>query len=160
VDFRLVQLPAATAVGVNIFEEGDYYAFIDRWGSKLHMPKENGLYFDWVDFPIKEPTMAALDAYHWPQPDSIEVNAKLGEQAKYLYESTDYALVGSAVIGGGIFEQPARVMGLQNFMMALLTEPAFADRLMGTITDIYIESCNRYLDCVGPYIQVFTFGMT
>jgi len=157
VDFRLVQLPAATAVGVNIFEEGDYYAFIDRWGSKLHMPKENGLYFDWVAFPIKEPTMAALDAYQWPQPDSIEVNAKLGEQAKYLYENTAYALVGSAVIGGGIFEQPARVMGLQNFMMTLLTEPAFADRLMGTITDIYIESCNRYLDYVGPYIDVFTF---
>jgi uroporphyrinogen decarboxylase len=157
VDFRLVQLPAATAVGVDIFEEGHYFAFIDRWGSKLHMPKENGLYFDWVEFPIKEPTMAALDAYRWPEPDSIEMNAQLGEQAKYFYENTDYALVGSAVIGGGIFEQPARVMGLQNFMMALLTEPAFADRLMGTITDIYIESCNRYLDCVGPYIDVFTF---
>jgi uroporphyrinogen decarboxylase len=157
VDFRLVQLPAATAVGVDIFEEGDYFAFIDRWGSKLHMPKENGLYFDWVEFPIKEPTMAALDAYRWPEPDSIEVNVKLGEQAKYLFENTDYALVGSAVIGGGIFEQPARVMGLQNFMMALLTEPAFADRLMGAIADIYIESCNRYLDCVGPYIDVFTF---
>jgi uroporphyrinogen decarboxylase len=29
--------------------------------------------------------------------------------------------------------------------------------LMETITDIYIESCNRYLEQVGPYIQVFTF---
>ena len=28
---------------------------------------------------------------------------------------------------------------------------------METITDIYIESCNRYLDYVGPYIQVFTY---
>jgi uroporphyrinogen decarboxylase len=28
---------------------------------------------------------------------------------------------------------------------------------MGTITDIYIESCSRYLDHVGPYIQVFTY---
>ena len=36
VDFRMVQLPAATASDVNIFEEGDYYAFIDRWGSKLY----------------------------------------------------------------------------------------------------------------------------
>lgn len=157
VDFRLVQLPAATTVGVDIFEEGDYYAFIDRWGSKLHMPKKDGLYFDWVDFPIKEPTLAALDNYRWPEPDPVEVNQRLGVQAKMLYETTDYALVGSAVIGGGIFEQPARVMGLQNFLMALVTEPAFADRLMETITDIYIESCNRYLDCVGPYIHVFTF---
>jgi uroporphyrinogen decarboxylase len=157
VDFRMVQLPAATAVGVNIFEEGDYYAFFDRWGAKLHMPKVGGLYFDWVDFPIKSATMTALDNYAWPYPDAVEVNALLGQQAKTLYETTAYALVGSAVIGGGIFEQPARVMGLENFLMALLTAPAFADRLMETITDIYIESCNRYLEQVGPYIQVFTY---
>lgn len=157
VDFRMVQLPSATTSGVDIFEEGEYYAFIDRWGSKLHMPQKGGLYFDWVDFPIKEASMSALDNYHWPHPDPVEVNQQLGQQAKTLYESTDYALVGSAVIGGGIFEQPARVMGLESFLMALLTEPAFADRLMQTITDIYIESCNNYLDYVGPYIQVFTF---
>ena len=157
VDFRMVQLPAATAPGVDIFEEGNYYAFIDRWGSKLHMPKQNGLYFDWVDFPVKETTLAALDRYAWPQPDSVEINTRLGLQARTLYETTGYALVGSAVIGGGIFEQPARVMGLENFLMALVAEPAFADRLMESITDIYIESCNRYLDQVGQYIQVFTF---
>jgi uroporphyrinogen decarboxylase len=157
VDFRMVQLPAATIPEVDIFEEGEYNAFIDRWGAKLHMPKNGGLYFDWVDFPIKEASMAALDNYRWPQPDAIEVNLQLGQQAKTLYETTDLALVGSAVIGGGIFEQPARVMGLENFLMALLSEPAFADRLMEIITDIYIESCSRYLEYVGPYIQVFTY---
>jgi uroporphyrinogen decarboxylase len=157
VDFRMVQLPAATTVGVDIFEEGDYYAFIDRWGSKLHMPIIKGLYFDWVDFPIKEANMSALEDYRWPQPDPLEVNVRLGQQARALFENTDYALVGSAVIGGGIFEQPARVMGLENFLMALLTAQEFADRLMETITDIYIESCNNYLEQVGPFIQVFTF---
>lgn len=157
VDFRMVQLPAATTSGVEIFEDGDYYAFIDRWGSKLHMPKSDGMYFDWVEFPIQEASMAALDSYRWPRPDPPELNAQLGREAKSLYENTDYALVGSAVIGGGIFEQPARIMGLQNFLMALITERAFADRVMGTIADLYIESCNAYLDCVGPYIQVFTY---
>src|SRR5512136_2635732 len=157
VDFRMVQLPSATAPGLNIFEEGDYFAFIDRWGSKLHMPKDGGLYFDWVDFPIKEPTMAALDAYAWPQPDPPELNDQLAAQARWLRENTDYALVGSAVIGGGIFEQPARTMGLPNFLMALVSEPQFASRLMDQITDIYIESCNNYLDRVGPYLDVFTF---
>ncbi|TEU14984.1 MAG: uroporphyrinogen-III decarboxylase [Anaerolineales bacterium] len=157
VDFRMVQLPAATAPDLNIFEEGDYYAFVDRWGSKLHRPKDGGLYFDWVDFPIKEATMEALDNYTWPRPDPPEVNAQLCEQAKYLYESTDYALVGSAIIGGGIFEQPARTMGLEDFFMALVTEPKFADRMMDQITEIYIESCNNYLEQVGEYLQVFTY---
>jgi len=157
VDFRMVQLPAATAPGVEIFEEGDYYAFVDRWGSKLHMPKDGGLYFDWVDFPIKEATMEALDGYAWPRPDPPAYNARLREQAKALHEQTDYALVGSAVIGGGIFEQPARTMGLENFLIALVTEPEFADRMMGQITDIYIESCENYLEQVGEYLQVFTY---
>jgi uroporphyrinogen decarboxylase len=157
VDLRMVQLPAATASGLAIFEEGDYYAFIDRWGSKLHMPKQNGFYFDWVEFPIKAPTMEALDQYTWPRPDPPELNDRLAAQARSLYENTDYAIVGSAVIGGGIFEQPARTMGLPNFLMALVSEPAFADRMMDKITDIYIESCDNYLDKVGQYLHVFTF---
>jgi len=157
VDFRMVQLPAATAPGLSYFEEGDYFAMFDRWGSKLYMPKSNGLYFDWVDFPIKEYTMEALDRYQWPEPDPIEYILTLRDQAKDLYENTDFALVGSAVIGGGIFEQPARIIGMQNFLTVLLSEPAFADRIMDQITDIYIESCNKYLDQIGDYIQVFTY---
>lgn len=157
VDFRMVQLPAATAPNLLVFEEGEHYAFIDRWGSKLYMPKEGGYYFDWVEYPIKEFTLEALDQYIWPHPDPQEYILQLREQAKYLYDNTDYALVGSAVIGGGIFEQPARTIGMQNFLMAIAAEPKFADRLMEQITDIYIESCNNYLDEVGQYIQVFTY---
>jgi uroporphyrinogen decarboxylase len=157
VDFRMVQLPSATAPGLNIFEEGDYYAFIDRWGSKLHMPKDGGLYFDWVDFPLSEFTQDALDRYDWPEPDPQEYVLQLQQQAQYLYQHTDYAIIGSAVIGGGIFEQPARTIGLENFLMALVSEPEFADRLMEGITDIYIQSCENYLDLLGEYLQVFTY---
>ena len=157
VDFRMVQLPAATVPDLEIFEDGDYWAFIDRWGSKLHMPKDGGLYFDWVEFPIKETSMAALDRYQWPRPDPPDHIHQLQTQAKNLYENTDYALVGSGVIGGGIFEQPARTMGLENFLVALLTDPKFADRFMEQVTEIYIESCNTYLDQIGKYLQVFTY---
>jgi uroporphyrinogen decarboxylase len=157
VDFRMVQLPAATAPGLVIFEEGDYYAFIDRWGSKLHMPKDGGLYFDWVDFPFTETSMEALEHYRWPRPDPQEYNLQLRQQAQYLYENSDYALSGSAIIGGGIFEQPARVIGLENFLMALVLEPQFAERMMDRITDIYIESCSNYLDELGKYLHVFIY---
>jgi len=157
VDFRMVQLPAATTPDLQIFEEGGYYAFIDRWGSKLYMPKQGGLYFDWVDFPIKEATLEALESYAWPRPDPPQVLAQLRQEAEYLYRHTDYALVGNAIIGGGIFEQPARTMGLENFFMALVKEPQFADRMMEQITDIYVESCNNYLDLMGQYMHVFTY---
>ena len=129
VDFRMVQFPPATAPEVAIFEEGEYYAFVDRWGARLHKPKKGGLYFDWVDFPIQQATAEALDRYTWPQPDPPQRLAQLRQQAQWLYEHTDYALVGSAIIGGGIFEQPARTMGLESFFTCLLyTSPSPRDR--------------------------------
>jgi uroporphyrinogen decarboxylase len=157
VDTRMVQLPPTHVAGVEIVDDGDYWAFFDRWGSKLRMPKVGGLYFDWVEFPIEELTPAALDGYRWPEPDPPEVVATLRARARRLREQTDYALVGSGVIGGGIFEQPCRTVGLEKFMIAMLSDRPLAERLMDGITDIYIASVERYLDQVGEFIDVFTF---
>ena len=156
-DFRSVQLPAVTAQGVQLIDDGMYYAFYNKWGTKLRMPKEGGLYYDYVDFPIKEASAEAVDAYTWPAPNPPEYYQKLGRQARALYESTDYAIVGGVIIGGGIFEQPSRLMGLENFFMLLASEPGVADRLMEKIADIYVEASNAYLDEVGDSIQVFTY---
>ena len=121
------------------------------------MPREGGLYYDWIEFPIKEISVEALEKYQWPQLDPLETVGQLRDQARHLFENTDYALVGSDSIGGGIFEQACRIVGLENFMISMVTNRPFADRLLERITDIYIESVDRYLDLVGEYIQVFAF---
>jgi len=157
VDTRMVQLPPTHVPGVEAIDDGDYWAIIDRWGAKMRMPKEGGLYYDWVEFPIKEISQGALDAYRWPEPDPPHVVAALRERAAWLRANTDYVLVGSGVIGGGLFEQPCRTVGLETFMMAMLTDPAFSERLVDGILDIYIESVDRYLSQVGDLIDVFTF---
>ncbi len=157
IDTRMVQLPPTHIAGVEIVDDGEYWAMWDRWGSKMRMPKDNPLYYDWVEFPIGEPTLEALKAYQWPEPDPPEQIAGLKKRAEHLRATTDYALVGSAVIGGGIFEQACRVMGMEQFMMAMLTAPEFCARLVDGITDIYIESVDRYLAEVGGLIDVFTF---
>lgn len=156
-DVRAVQLPAVTAQGVKLVEEGDYLAFTNRWGAKLKMPKTGGYYFDYVEFPIREPTLQALDAYAWPDPNPPAGYRQLGEQAERLFRETDYALCGGVVIGGGIFEQPARMMGLDSFFMALASEPKFADRFMEKLTELYIEASIDYLDQVGPYLDVIVY---
>ena len=139
-DFRSVQLPAITAQGIHLSEEGPYYEFYNKWGTKLRMPKEDGLYFDYVDFPIKETSQEAINRYAWPAPNPPEYYQKLGAQARSLYENTDYAVVGGVIIGGGIFEQPARLMGLENFFMLLASEPHTADQMMEKVTEIYIQA--------------------
>jgi uroporphyrinogen decarboxylase len=157
VDTRMVQLPPTHVQGVEIVDDGEYWAMWDRWGSKMRMPKDKPLYYDWVDFPIKEFTLEALDAYDWPEPDPPELIAGLKARAEHLRATTEYALVGSGVIGGGIFEQPCRTVGMEQFMMSMLTAPDFSAKLVDGITDIYIESVDRYLSQVGELIDVFTF---
>lgn len=156
-DFRLAQLPAITALGVNLTENGQYFELLNKWGTKLRMPREGGLYFDYSDFPIKEPTEAACAQYIWPPPNPPEYYRRLGEQAHALFDHTDYAVVGGVIIGGGIFEQPARLMGLENFFTLLVSEPKVADQMMEKVTEIYIDASIAYLDAVGGAIQVFTY---
>ena len=126
-------------------------------GDEITDAKGGGLYFDYVDFPIKEPTEEACAQYTWPDPNPPDYYHRLGEQAHYLYNNTDYAVVGGVIIGGGIFEQPARKMGLDTFFIALVSEPKVADEMMEKVTNIYIEASNAYLDAVGDAIQLFTY---
>ena len=136
---------------------GEDHARWDRRGAKMRMHTAKPLYYDWVEFPINDTELSTLDAYDWPEPDPPELIAGLRERAQHLRATTDYALVGSGVICGGIFEQSCRVMGMEPFMMSMLTAPQFANELADRITDIYIEAVDRYLAQVGGFIDVFTF---
>jgi len=157
VDVRMVATDYMTSGDQEIFEENGYYYFYDRWGAKLRMPKKNGYYFDWVDFPIKDISIEALKKYKWPELDSKEYILKIKEKAKYLYENTNYGLVGTAVFGGGIFEQPSRIMGMEHFLTSIVADVKFADKMMEKITELYIDNCLNYLEELGEYIQVFVY---
>lgn len=155
IDFRMVQLDYVTIKDQEFQEEEGYYHFADRWGAKLKKPKEKGLYFDWLEFPISDEE--SLMQYKWPEPDSWETIHKLKEKAEHLYNDTSYALVGSAIFGGGIFEQPGRIMGLENFFVNLAWNKSFVEKIMSQIEEIYEENCRRYLKEIGEYIQVFAY---
>jgi len=155
-DIRFVLPPDAGRA--NIFDDGDCYAFLDRFGSRLNMPKDGGLYYDWVDpFPIPEPTDEALAAYRWPRCDPPEGIAEMRESARNLWENTDLGVAAGLDIVRGILEEPTHLMGFEKFYETLLTNEAFADRLMSRLTDLYADCCERFLDEVGPYIQAYLF---
>jgi len=156
-DFRPVVANPPSTWKFERIDEDDYWAFIDEWGAKLRMPKKNGFYYDYVEFPFKEPTFNALKKFKFPDPDDPARIKGLKEKAKHLYESTDYALVGSCLFGGGIFEHPARIRGMENFLMDLAGNIKFADALMEEITQRYIQMYSNFLDEVGPYLSVVTY---
>ena len=89
--------------------------------------------------------------------DSDKFIYELKEKAKYLYENTIYALTGTAIFGGGVFEQPTRIMGMERFLTGIALNEKFANMAMEKITELYIENCEHYLSEIGKYIQVFVY---
>lgn len=159
VDTRMVQLPPRVTPGTEIFDDGDYRAFIDRWGAKLRMPKEGGFYFDYVEPAIGRLATEALDAYAWPEPDPSGTYDELAEIARRLYQGTDHVLMGAGgLVGEGIFEQGCRLAGMEEFMMALASDEPLAERVLERITEMYEASIVQYLEAVGPYLHVYQYG--
>jgi uroporphyrinogen decarboxylase len=157
VDTRVVHLPRGSVSFPPVDDEGEYLAYHDRWGIKLTTPKDSPFYFNRVEFPLRPSTVEGVDAYAWPPP--IESSPALRTIAKALYEGTDEALVGGSYMGiGGIFEQAWKLVGMEDALMGILTEPGFGERLLDRVTDAYIEAATGYLEQVGEYLDVFAFA--
>lgn len=158
VDTRVVALPRERAPRPELVDEGEYWAWTDMWGIKLRMPKEGGLYYDWVKGPLPEVTVEAVDEYRWPEFETAESLAAIRDAAIALRRDTDYALVGTANLGGGIFEQACRMAGMETFMMAMITDRRAAERLLDGITDFYVQVAQRHLGQVGEFLDVYQYG--
>ena len=155
VDVRMVHTRYISEKDQRYTEDDGYYSFVDRRGSKLRMPKEGGFYFDWVEFPINGISREALNAYRWPEPDSREAVLELKARARDLWENTDYGVLGTGVFGGGIFEQPSRIMGMERFLESLARDEKFALTVMDWIAALYFENSINYLEEIGQYINVY-----
>lgn len=155
-DTRQVRERGGSKWKLKIEDDGRYLNYINEWQIGLRMPKEGGHYFDLVGFPLKEPTLDALETFAWPETADPARWEGLDHESRWLFENTSYGLVVGCVFGGGIFEFPEYLRGMQSFLMDLVAEPAFADALMGRITDVMCEAYTHILDKVGPYIQVIS----
>jgi uroporphyrinogen decarboxylase len=158
VDTRPVALPRERAPRPELVDDGEYWAWVDAWGATLRMPKRGGLYYDWVGHPLAELTGEAIDAYRWPGFDTAEDLAAIREEALRLRTGTEFALVGAANLGSGVFEQACLLAGMEEFMMAMVSDRPVAERLLDGITDFLVEEARRYLDHVGDLIDVYLYG--
>jgi uroporphyrinogen decarboxylase len=129
---------------------------VDDWGTRLHRPK-GGHYFDYREFPIQEGTLEALNAWKkWPDPS--DPGRWRGFRQRCLEaRATGRAITAFSVFGGGIFEQPARVMPLEEYLMGIVGDPQFADAILGKMFDIYYEATVRMLEEVGDILDVWVY---
>ena len=149
---RVVLRPPSTAAAASPSSNEDTY--LDEWGVRRQRAE---LYWEIVGHPLADARVEDLRHYPWPDPHDPCRVAGLAEEARRLYEETDYALVADFV-GGGIFEQALWMRGFERFLMDLITDEPLVIALLDTLLERYIEFYAVYLEAVGPYVQIVAVG--
>ena len=130
-------------------------SYRDEWGIRWRRPPK-GYWYDMTDHPLEQANTDDLDNYSWPNPIDPGRFEGLEREAKKLYENTNYAL--ATALAGSIYEQSWYLRGLTKFTFDLYRNRAFAERLMDKLLQIHIAFFERFLDCVGQYVQVVFVG--
>ena len=134
-------------------EPGGAVSFQDAFGATLRMPKD-GFFFDWQEFPLREPSIEAMLQMPWPDPDDPSRYAGLRTATKALRERTDKALFGMAPCGHDLLNQLFRVRGMENGLVDLLAAPDFTEAFLARLTKTIIRAHERFLTEVGDLIDV------
>lgn len=114
-------------------------------------------YWEQVGSPLAEASVEDLESYPWPDTSDPGYTAGLAEEAKELYEETDYAIMAD---GGfkSFWELGYLMRGHAQLLMDTALNPEFVKALMDKLLEINMAMTGRFLDAVGPYIQVLRTG--
>ncbi len=137
---------------VQVEERTDVDGYIDMWGVP-YRATEDKEHFAVDGAPLKKATLADLETYPWPDPNDPEQFKGLREQAKYLYENTDY-VIGADAIKAGPLMSALQMRGYEQFFMDLVIDVEFADALLDKITSLLKQMWTNYMKEVGPYVQI------
>ena len=151
IDTRCIHLKAGLISTSREMPDGTYYdAFGIRW-------KKAAYYYDAIERPLAGKTKEDLKTVQWPDLYDKSKVAGLREEAKRLYETTDYCLVAD-IPGLGPFEGACFTRGHDQFCMDLCLDVPFAEALLDKITETIIAFWDMFLSEVGDYVQVCAQG--
>ncbi len=155
-DFRPIQAKGPSRWTPPPTEAGTY---IDVWGVKRRQAfyGEGAFYWELVASPLADATVEDLDKYPWPDPLDPGFTEGLAEEAKRLHETTDFAIVGDSGFKS-LWELGWALRGFEQLLTDVALNPDFVHALMGKLVDINVAAIGRFLDAVGPYLQVFRTG--
>jgi uroporphyrinogen decarboxylase len=126
-------------------------SYIDEWGITRKMAKD-GYCYGIVDSPLRNASISDLDKYDWPDPYAFERTKGLEEEAQKLWEETDYAIV--ANFTASIFGHAQHLRGLEAFLVDMLTNQRFAEKLMDKILEFHLIIAESFFQSVGRYLDV------
>lgn len=141
---------------VQVTERTDTDGYHDMWGVPYRGAHGDHFAVDTLARPPLaecETPEDVLLAPCWPDPEDPGQFVGLRETAQHLHTTTGY-VIGADAIKAGPLMSALQMRGYQQFFMDLVINPALADAIMGKITDLLCRMWTRYLDAVGPWVQI------
>jgi uroporphyrinogen decarboxylase len=106
--------------------------------------------------PLRDATLADLDAYSWPDPLNPGRTRGLREQAQRMHGETPYAIVLSLPVGFVHISQYLR--GYEQWLMDIVLNPDFFEALLDRTLYWWLTMSGAVLDEAGPCTDVVAFG--
>lgn len=148
--------PATWQLELHQDEEGGTW-FIDEWQCKWRRPP-NGFYYDLVKHPLAGATVAEVARYQWPDPADPARLAGLAEQARDLYQNSDYCLCFTPIWSTGIFQVSGMLQGWEDHYVNLIADKRVSQAIFDGLTEFNLGQLASIVDAMGDYIQVVNFS--
>jgi uroporphyrinogen decarboxylase len=146
-DFRHLFLLPPDNVDLQPAQDG---GVTSEWGLKKR--KMNGLSVI-VNKPLEKAGIDDIDRYPWPDPHNSARTKGLRERAERLYRDTHYAIASRAV-SHGFFELAWELRGMEAFLMDMLADKMFANKLLDKTLEIQMGLYEALLSQTGEYVQI------
>ncbi len=124
--------------------------FTDEWGLTW---KKVGRYAEFVNPPLRGASLQDLLKYKFPDPTDPGKYRGLEEWVKRLYNETEYAIVAGHSMFG-VFEIGCWLCGFNDFFERMALDKKFVSVFFDRVLEVQKETFGRYLDIVGPYVQM------
>ncbi len=122
---------------------------VDEWGVAT--------YHDSHDNPLKAATVEDLKKYPFPNPEDERRYTGMRENAKFLYDETEYAIVGQHA-GHGFFEGGCRLRGYEQFIMDCALDQDWVRAFFDILLEINSRMMELQLGEIGEYLDVIWLG--
>ena len=127
-------------------------SYMDTWGVVRSAVKNaKDTYMEISKYPLADMTsIDELEEYIFPEIDWFDFSV-IPNQIEQIAKSGDYAIMAS---GGNIFEASWYMRGFENMFADLLAEKEFATRLVGKVTDFFINRTRKILEAAKGRIDL------
>jgi uroporphyrinogen decarboxylase len=134
----------------------EYWLYHDEWGITHRKPRPDGLYYSIVEVPLDRPDLSPGDIldYSWPDLGAPWRIQGLRQQAQ-AHREAGYAVVLKDPFAG-IFEMAQRIVGMENLLVIMASDPSLAGVLFDKMAQLKLDFWEMALPQLGDLVDVIT----